>query len=137
VCKQGEEPALGDKLLWVVTNENFWSPARENASSNYYKKPKFSVYLEELQNIKQTLQGAIKEWGNRPYGIIRITYFDIKNAGYIGVIEEENGNLSHVNISPDPDSKLSKNAKAQMLCEMSQVVRPWGREIESGEICAG
>jgi len=70
--------------------------------------------------------------GPNPYGVIQLEYRDIKNAGYIGRIEEEEGNQSHVSISPDPESKLTKGAKSQKLCDVSRVVRPWGRQPIDG-----
>ncbi len=126
MCKQGHEPDPSDALLWVVTNCNFWSEKRQNAASNIYKKPKFSAFVEKLQDEAATLEYAKDKWGSKPYGIIRLTYREVVDAGYVAIFEDEDGNAAHVNITPNPGSSFSKGERSQRLCDCSDVVRPWG-----------
>lgn len=129
MCQQGDEPDPDDTLLWVIPHDDYWSNARGAPASNYYKKAKFSAYLEKLQGHEETLAYAIGKWGERPYGIVRFRYKHAKQAGFIAFIEEEDGNQSHVNVSPSPGTTKKPKKLAKDLLEHSEVVRPWGEPL--------
>ena len=128
---QGDEPNPDDWLLWVVITTDYWCDRRNNASSNVYKKPKFSAFVEKMQDAQATLKFARAKWGEKPYGIIRLKYSDVKECGFKALYEEEFGIKAHVNVFPDPTSNKGKQSRANAMCECSQVVRPFGMSLDS------
>ncbi len=129
MCNEGAEPRQYDTLLWVVTSSSFWSTDRSNVSSQKYKKTKFSAFVERLQDENQTLEYAVEKWGNRPYGIVRFTYKDAKDCGYLAHFKLEDGNKAHVDVTHDLSDERSKGMRAQALLHRTTVARPWGRAV--------
>ena len=126
MCEQGAEPDPGDDLIWIVTTENFWNKIDERPATNYYKKRMFSAFLEEQFSVQSALEHAKKRWGDKPYGIVRVRYRDLLECGYKAVFKKEDGIEAHVNVIPDPDSKIGKGKKAAMIRERSEVAVPFG-----------